>query len=64
MTTPLKTAASRLLALALAGVLGSALPAEAQRPPTQANPLDRSDLGRSKQDPGLKGLPVPPWLTK
>ncbi len=37
--------------------------ADAQRPPTQKNPLDRSDLGRSQQDPGLKGIPVPPTIT-
>lgn len=37
--------------------------ASAQRPATQKNPLDRSDLGRSKQDPGLKGIPVPPTVT-
>ena len=35
----------------------------AQRPPTQANPLDRSDLGRSNQDANLKGHPVPPTVT-
>ncbi len=39
-------------------------PVEAQRPVTQKNPLDRSDLGRSKQDPNLKGIPVPPTVTQ
>ena len=53
---------------ALATVFGFAAvmlatPADAQRPPTQKNPLDRSDLGRSKQDPNLKGIPVPPMVT-
>lgn len=43
--------------LALGGV------AQAQRPPSQQNPLDRSDLGRSKQDPNLKGIPIPPTVT-
>ncbi len=53
---------------ALATALGFAAmalatPADAQRPPTQKNPLDKSDLGRSKQDPNLKGIPVPPMVT-
>ena len=53
-----------LLGLSVAGaMIAFGAPAQAQRPSTQANPLDRSDLGRSKQDPNLKGLPVPPTLT-
>ena len=35
----------------------------AQRVPSQMNPLDRSDLGRSKQDPNLRGIPVPATVT-
>lgn len=38
-------------------------PAYAQRVPSQQNPLDRSDLGRSKQDPNLRGVPVPATVT-
>ena len=53
-----------VIGLSVAGaMLALGAPAEAQRPSTQANPLDRSDLGRSKQDPNLKGLPVPPTVT-
>lgn len=52
-----------IAALAAFVSLGLAIPAEAQRPSSQANPLDRSDLGRSKQDPNLKGIPVPPTVT-
>jgi glucose/arabinose dehydrogenase len=47
----------------LAGLLMAAQPALAQRPASQANPLDKSDLGRSKQDPDLKGVPVPVTVT-
>ena len=50
-------------ALALAAALSAVTSADAQRPPSQANPLDRSDLSRSKQDPNLKGIPVPPTVT-
>jgi glucose/arabinose dehydrogenase len=55
----------RLAATALAAIaaLSMTIAAQAQRPPTQANPLDRSDLGRSKQDPNLKGIPIPPTVT-
>jgi len=37
--------------------------AQGQRAVSQAKPLDRSDLGRSKQDPNLKTIPVPPTVT-
>ena len=47
----------------LVGLLMAAQPALAQRPASQANPLDKSDLGRSKQDPDLKGVPVPVTVT-
>ena len=50
-------------ALVVSAALGLAFPAQAQRPSSQVNPLDRSDLGRSKQDPNLKGIPVPPTVT-
>ena len=53
--------AAALIAAATVG--GATTAALAQRPPTQANPLDRSDLGRSKQDSNLKGHPVPPTVT-
>ena len=56
-----KPIAAAALAAISAFIMAGA--AHAQRPPTQINPLDRSDLGRSKQDPGLKGIPVPPTVT-
>jgi glucose/arabinose dehydrogenase len=52
-----------LASLAAAAALALAGPADAQRPTTQTNPLDRSDLGRSRQDTNLKGIPVPPTVT-
>ena len=56
-------ARAALAAVLVAGAIAVGLPAAAQRPPTQANPLDRSDLNRSKQDPNLKGIPIPPTVT-
>ncbi len=58
-------AARILLALVAGSVVHVALvePVSAQRPPSQKNPLDKSDLGRSKQNPSLKGIPVPPTIT-
>ena len=50
-----------VIAIAALGLTATA--SVAQRPPTQANPNDRSDLGRSRQDPNLKGHPVPPTVT-
>ncbi|MDO9442159.1 MAG: PQQ-dependent sugar dehydrogenase [Beijerinckiaceae bacterium] len=47
----------------LAGLMLTSGAALAQRPPTQMNPLDRSDLGRSKQNPDLRGVPVPATVT-
>ena len=47
----------------LAMALAASTAAYAQRPPTQMNPLDRSDLGRSKQDPNLRGVPIPATVT-
>ena len=49
--------------VAAVSLLSTATVTLAQRPSTQANPLDRSDMGRSKQDPNLKGHPVPPMVT-
>ena len=49
--------------LVVASVLAASTAAMAQRPPTQMNPLDRSDLGRSKQDPNLRGVPIPATVT-
>lgn len=52
-----------LSVMAAAALVSTATISLAQRPATQANPLDKSDLGRSKQDPNLKGHPVPPTVT-
>lgn len=49
--------------LVFASTLAASTAAMAQRPPTQMNPLDRSDLGRSKQDPNLRGVPIPATVT-
>lgn len=56
---------ARAVALGLTVTFGVAAStgAYAQRPPTQMNPLDRSDLGRSQQDPNLRGVPVPATVT-
>lgn len=60
----IRPAGLRMAALGLlAGLLVAAQPALAQRPASQANPLDKSDLGRSKQDPDLKGVPIPVTVT-
>jgi glucose/arabinose dehydrogenase len=49
--------------IVIAALCAGLSPALAQRPPTQMNPLDRSDLGRSQQDPNLRGLPIPATVT-
>jgi hypothetical protein len=65
MTRSSSQRAARFFALAMmtsaTALLAGA--AHAQRVPSQQNPLDRSDLGRSKQDPNLKGIPIPPTVT-
>ncbi len=59
----MRTLAGLRWAFSVAAIVMLATPVQAQRPPSQKNPLDRSDLGRSKQDPALKGIPVPPTIT-
>ena len=48
---------------AAGAIVLTATMAAAQRPPSQQNILDRSDLQKSRQDQNLKGQPVPPTVT-
>ena len=60
MSSRIRAYLACLACLGAAAVLFlTATAATAQRPATQKNPLDRSDLSRSKQDPNLKGIPAP-----